>query len=302
MNNELYIVIPYFNFVNYKSGQVNLERCLNTLGKTPGVKLVLVEGYRDERLDDFSNQVYRHVKVHVPDVLWVKENLINIGFNHFPEDWRYGGWFDRDVLLLNPYWVEETKKVLETADVVQPWKQCIYLNSSFEYSPLVVREKEYPVAESLTGLHSSRQITAQNLYSGRHTQPGQAWAISRNYYEKLGGLYDKAILGGADSLWSIGLLGMKKFCVLEGIEEDSKEYLAKVSEAIVGSVDGALVHYYHGEIKNRQYVSRHSILKKHNYSPSEFLKYTEEGVLRYTAQGKVMEPDVLAYFIDRKED
>jgi hypothetical protein len=55
-------------------------------------------------------------------------------------------------------------------------------------------------------------------------------------------------------------------------------------------------------MRNRQYVARHEILKKHNYSPSTFLKYTGEGVLCYTEQGKVMESDVLGYFMDRKED
>jgi hypothetical protein len=302
MNNTLYVVVPYFNFVNYKRGQKNLDSFLATLQHAPGISVVLVEGYREERLPSYSGRVANHVQVYVPDVLWVKENLINIGFSYLPDDWQYGGWFDRDIMFLNPNWLPETIAALEVSDIVQPWSQCLYLNSRHEHAPLVVRDNSYTYAESLTGLLLRREVDAQNLYKGKHTQPGQAWTINRKYYDYLGGLYDKAILGGADSLWSIGLLGIKKFCVLEGIEEDAQEYLAKVSTAVVGATRGAIVHYYHGEIKNRQYVSRHDILKKHGFNPKDFLTYTQEGVLRYTEVGKNMETDVINYFLGRQED
>jgi len=302
MDNTLYIVVPYFNFIGYKSGVENLEQFLKRLQGVSGLEIILVEGYCTERLDDYSSSVLKHVRVHVPDVLWVKENLINIGFSHIPSSWRYAGWFDRDVAFLNPYWLEETKKVLKSKDIVHPWSQCIYLNSSFEQSPLVVRERSHNVSESLTSLHARGLITAKNRYKDRDTHPGQAWAITREAYENLGGLYDKAILGGADSLWGIGLLGVKDSCVLTGIEQDVQEYLRKVSRLNVGRVNGAMVHYYHGEIKNRQYVTRHEILRRHNYSPTTFLTYTEEGVLCYTEQGKAMEEDIVNYFISREED
>ena len=302
MDNTLYVVVPYFNFVGYKSGVKNLEQFLARSHKTPGLEIILVEGYSNERLDDYSSRAFKHIRVHVPDVLWVKENLINIGFNHMPSSWMYGGWFDRDIAFLNPYWLEETKKVLAAKDIVQPWSQCIYLNSSSEQSPLFVRNKNFNFSESLTNLHSRGLLTANNRYKDRDTHPGQAWAITREAYENLGGLYDKAILGGADSLWGIGMLGVKDSCVLTGIEQDAQEYLRKVSRLKAGRVNGALVHYYHGEIKNRQYISRHDILRKHNYSPSTFLTYTEEGVLCYTEQGKAMEEDVVKYFKSREED
>jgi hypothetical protein len=302
MDNALYVVVPYFNFVGYRSGVENLEQFLTRLRGTAGLEIILVEGYCSEQLDDYSSRVFKHVRVHVPDVLWVKENLINIGFKYMPSSWKYAGWFDRDIAFLNPCWLEETKKVLASKDIVQPWSQCIYLNNSFEQSPVVVKERNHNFAESLSNLHSRGILTAKNRYRDRYTQPGQAWTITREAYENLGGLYDKAILGGADSLWGIGLLGVKDSCVLTGIEQDVQEYLRKVFRLNVGRVNGALVHYYHGEAKNRQYVARHEILRKHNYSPSTFLKYTEEGVLCYTEQGKAMEEDVVNYFISREED
>lgn len=302
MDNTLYVVVPYFNFASYKSGVENLEQFLYRMQGIRGLEIILVEGYSNERLDDYSSRTFKHIRVHVPDVLWVKENLINIGFNHMPSSWRHGGWFDRDIAFLSPYWLEETKKVLAVKDIVQPWSQCIYLNSAFEQSPLFVRDKSFNFSESLTNLHSRGLLTANNRYRDRDTHPGQAWAITREAYENLGGLYDKAILGGADSLWGVGMLGVKNSCVLTGIEQDVQKYLHKVSRLNVGRVNGALVHYYHGEIKNRQYIARHDILRKHNYSPSTFLTYTEEGVLCYTEQGKTMEEDVVKYFISREED
>ena len=76
----LYVVVPHFNFANYAAGKVHLERFILHMGNQPLVRLVLVEGkYRGLSLPDYSQKVYKHIKVDLPDVLWVKENLINHG-------------------------------------------------------------------------------------------------------------------------------------------------------------------------------------------------------------------------------
>ena len=69
MDNTLYVVVPYFNFVGYKSGVKNLEQFLARSHKTPGLEIILVEGYSNERLDDYSSRAFKHIRVHVPDVL-----------------------------------------------------------------------------------------------------------------------------------------------------------------------------------------------------------------------------------------
>jgi hypothetical protein len=298
-SNYLYVIVPYFNFINYKSGQINLDRFINNIKNQPLVRVVLVEGSHGECLPDYSGLVYKHIKVNLPNILWVKENLINIGFKNLPTDWQYGGWFDRDIEFFNPTWSEETINALQKYDLMQPWTQCLYLNSKFEHAII----DRFPFAESFCSLFSKNLLTDKNLFTDKHTQPGQAWCINKNFYNHLGGLYEHAILGGAEFLWIPGKLNIQKsHHRVKGIDDNIKEYLEKIKNANICAVNGMICHYYHGDMKNRQYIKRYEILNKHNFDPKTFLTHNLEGVLTYTELGKQMEEDVKSYFISRLED
>ena len=130
LQDRLYVVVPYFNFVNYSSGLTNLNLFIQTMSLYKNVDIVLVEGYNKEQLPDMSDSVYKHIKLHIKDVLWVKENLINIGFKSLPSDWKYGAWIDRDIIFCNPKWVEQSIEKLQTYDLIQPWGECLFLNKT----------------------------------------------------------------------------------------------------------------------------------------------------------------------------
>lgn len=302
LNNTLYIVIPYFNFVDYASGKINLDRFITQMSSTSGIAIVLVEGYQTEKLPDYSQKIHKHIRVKLPSVLWVKENLINLGVKQLPKDWQYMAWVDRDILFTNDNWVNETLAQLGSNDLVQPWTECVFLNDNHEHTIADKAGTNVIFAESFCSLLPKKILTASNWYKGRHAHPGQAWAIGRKFYDYLGGLYDKAILGGADSLPLIAKLELQKHPTLTGIQEDVADYLDKLKEARLGCVRGLICHYKHGEATNRQYVDRHKVMVTYNYKPSLFLTYNSDGVLAYTAQGKVMESAVRDYFVSRRED
>jgi len=299
MSEQLYIIVPYFNFINYKSGIKNLEIFINNFSKYKNVQIVLVEGYyKDQQLPDYSTKIFKHIKLPLKHILWVKENLINIGFSCLPSDWQYGGWIDRDIEFINPNWVDESIEKLKTCDLLQPWTQCVFLNSNFEH----VRICGHIFAESFCSLFKKNLLTKENLFSDRHTHSGQAWCINKKFYNHLGGLYERAILGGADFLWVIGVLNTQNshHCV-KGIDDDIKLYLAKIKEAKVDYVHGIICHLYHGEYNDRRYIERYEILRKYKYLPLEDTLKDENGVLCYTDSGVRMEHDIKNYFLVRRE-
>ena len=310
----LYVIVPYFNFADYKSGVSNLNRFITQMSTFRQVRTVLIEGYRENQLEDYSNKVFKHIKVKLPSILWVKENLINIAITSLPEKWKYVSWIDRDILFTNTAWVEETIHELKSNDLVQPWTSCIFLDKDFVPSE-VTREGEAVVfAESFCSSYPKKVIDLDKWYKAAKStignlttsvwagHPGQAWAATRGFYEKLGGLYDRAIVGGADSLILIAKLELKNCCMLTGIATDVQNYLKHLKEAKISCVKGLICHYHHGEIKDRGYADRHKMLKEHNYEPRTFLSYTSEGVLTYTAHGTLLEQSVYNYFKLRKED
>ena len=91
--------------------------------------MVLVEGvYNNEQLPDYSSKIFKHIKLPIKHILWVKENLINIGFKSLPTNWKYGGWVDRDIAFCNLNWAQDSIEKLKECDVIQPWKEFLYLD------------------------------------------------------------------------------------------------------------------------------------------------------------------------------
>ena len=103
-------------------------------------------------------------------------------------------------------------------------------------------------------------------------------------------------------MWVNGTLNTQKLHhQVKGIDENIKTYLAKIKEAKIGCINGAICHLYHGEFENRQYLQRYEILRKHNYIPSEDILKNEDGILCFTENGMRMENDIKNYFLSRKE-
>jgi hypothetical protein len=136
--------------------------------------------------------------------------------------------------------------------------------------------------------------------------PGYAWAITRRAYEKIGGLYENAILGSGDNIMMLSLLNNG----LHGINEESSEkykesildFQDKMKTLRFGYIPGVIRHHYHGSKMNRRYHTRWQILLNHGYEPA-FVKHDSTGVLVPTElfpQG--LKKDIMEYFKERKED
>ena len=103
MNQDLYVILPYFNYVGWDNRAENTIRFIqeNIHLQSDGVKFVLMEGiYKNKhQLNHVPKDIYKHMQLHVEHPIWIKENLINLAIQQLPEDWQYVAWIDADIIF-----------------------------------------------------------------------------------------------------------------------------------------------------------------------------------------------------------
>lgn len=298
----LYLILPYFNFHESIFSKKNLDLFISNYSNFANLKIIISEGIYNEELPDYSNKIYKHLKFKLSNVLWIKENLINIAIRSLPEDAEFIAWADRDIFFLNPYWVEESINELKTKDIIQPWSEVIHLNEKYELE--TIKRKDY-------FNFSSKGIIAKFLKNDKlsGSSTGQIWAINKKFYKKIGKINDIEIVGGADSI-------LANFCIIKNASyikrmniretqacvQNWNKYKENFNNFSYGYINGTIVHYWHGNIEDRQYVERHRVLTNQNYNPDNDIEYDDHGVLRFTEHGKRLEPFIKGYFLSRREN
>jgi hypothetical protein len=132
-------------------------------------------------------------------------------------------------------------------------------------------------------------------------------AITRKAYDKIGGLYDKSILGSGDHnmmmcLFGLGIQSVNGFTT-DGYKSSVKSYEKNMKTLRFGYVPGVIRHYFHGSKKNRKYMERWTILVDNKFNPYEHLTYDDKGILIPTEKcPKKLLEDIVNYFRERNED
>ncbi|NBX51947.1 hypothetical protein EBT25_18915, partial [bacterium] len=288
----LYVILPYFNFCGFRTRKRLFEDFVNRYKDTPGVRFVVVEASPLPKLP-----VWKQIKVQTKHVLWLKENLINIGAAHLPPDWKYIAWIDADILFLNADWVDDTKEALEFFDVVQLFQSAVNLGPRGE---TIKVDKSFGYMHSQSGT----PYVLSDKYGFWH--PGYAWACTRKAWNTMGGLVDWAILGSADRHMALAWIGKSELSRPGTIHENYKKLLADFEEECkgfrVGNINGTILHEWHGSLANRKYKERWNILTQNNFDPVTDLGLSKGGVIQLTKMGVRMETEMKKYFQERFED
>jgi hypothetical protein len=263
------------------------------------VNLFIVEMvYKEQKFIITDKNNKNHLQLRSETPIWHKENMINLGVKYLlPKNYKAFAWVDADIEFENNSWALETLKILNGCkDVVQLFSHCVDMNNeknnlnifnSFGYS--YNKSKKY--------------TTSGNDY----WHPGFAWAMTRNAYEKIGGLYDKGVLGSGDSIMALSFINKTNFMNNEKYSSDYNnsmlKYQEKASKLRLGYTPGVIRHHYHGTKANRRYTERWKILMKHQFSPIEHLTYDNKGILvPKDTFSEEFKQDILNYFKERKED
>jgi len=247
-------------------------------------------------ITDSKNPKHLQLKSNVP--IWHKENMINLGVEKLlPKSWKAFAWVDADIEFENASWAMDTLKVLNGCkDIVQIFSHCVDMDQHFD---------TLNVFNSFGYKFAKQQKYTSKGYDYWH--PGYAWACTRKAYDKIGGLYESAILGSSDNIIALSLIshGLKSVNPLstDNYKKTILEYENKIKKLRLGYVPGVIRHYFHGSKKNRKYRERWEILVKNNYDPLTYIRRDENGVLEPTEIcPQEMLDEIMEYFKERNED
>jgi hypothetical protein len=256
----------------------------------------LAYGDQEFHITDKTNP--NHLQLRTKHALWHKENMINLAIKKLlPENWKAVAWIDSDIEFENPNWAINTLKVLNNFDIIQPFSICLDLDE---------HENPMSIWQSFCFKYcNGKEFKHERGLNYWHC--GYAWACTRNFYEKIEGIYDKGILGSGDYILSQILLGNVASLdksLLEFKDDITDHYKNILGSNIkIGYVPTTIKHYFHGSKVNRKYIERNEILKKIHYDPRTHIARDENGVIIPTVDlGHICLNEILQYFSQRNED
>eukprot|EP01060_Flectonema_neradi_P030399 TRINITY_DN440_c0_g1_i5.p1 TRINITY_DN440_c0_g1~~TRINITY_DN440_c0_g1_i5.p1 ORF type:complete len:448 (+),score=77.41 TRINITY_DN440_c0_g1_i5:67-1410(+) len=318
--NTLHIISVVFNPSGYNSRVKLYNEYRDRLERVPGVRLYTIECLFDRQEPSVANRA-RDIVVRAPHKLWLKENLINIAVKRLPSDWKYMAWVDGDIEFHGTDWVRKTISALDTHPVVQMWKTAHFLGPD-----------NRPLETSTSfGYYAQNQVDIDiTKFHKEYPHPGFAWAMTRSAFERMGGLPEFCVVGSGDNHFAYALIGRVMDSIppqsLKYVSDDYQKHLLQFQSHIrqsiygvydqpsfgspkvgPGYVDIAISHHWHGDWKDRNYVSRWECLEAYPntasstlFRPSYDLGHTDEGVL-YLKSTCFLNP-IKKYFDSRKED
>lgn len=300
IDDKLHVVICISNPCLYARRYILIKEFMQRMElEEPDVVLYVIEyAYKNQRfiITDLKNPTHLQVRTEVP--LWHKENMINVGIRKLlPANWKAVAWIDSDIEFENVTWVKDTLKILNgTKDIVQLFSHCVDMNQNGETMNVFTSFGH----QYVKGVPYSKQLV-------RFWHPGYAWACTKKAYEKMGGLFDKSILGSGDNIMALSIIQKGLHAINSGSTEDYKQTVCEFQDRVktlrLGYVPGVIRHYYHGSKKNRRYHDRWQVLLKHNFSPNIHTIYTIDGVITPSKQcPRELLDDIMIYFQDRNED
>jgi len=251
------------------------------------IPLVIVElAYNNDSFITQSNENIIHVRSN--SVMFHKENLIDIGISRCKKKYNKYCMLDSDIIFSDLNWYENISIELDKTDIVQPFEKAFWMDIDMT----TIIQSKYSVAYN----------GKKKLEKLEH--PGFVWAFTKQWYENIG-LPDFCISGGGDQIianvaFTIHLKGKKTNYI------NSKEFDKYIKRAeinfISNYIKGNVFHLFHGNLNNRQYTSRHELIKNEGYS-DDCLQKNEDGVYEWIPSVlDKMNKLFLTYFMNRGDD
>jgi hypothetical protein len=304
---DLHVFTARSNPLNWEKPQQNWEKFAVAMVEA-GVSLTVIEcayGEEPHRCDDIEG--VRHIPVRAKTRVWNKENLLNIGVHRTPEA-QYIAWIDADVIFRRPDWVIATLRALQHYYVVQPW------SDAYDLGPSDLHMAHHT---SFCRQYFHRQeviSTSEGFWKsdgGPHVYPhsGYAWAMTRQAFDWVGGLFELGGMGSGDYHMALSLIGRGEASVPKACTPAYRNEVVRWSNRAVrhinfnvGYVAGTIEHLFHGRKPDRGYQSRWEMFITHDFDPLEDLKRNSHGVLEFASNKPELRHDFDLYLMSRNED
>lgn len=298
IEDKLHVIVVMSNICEYKIRYKLCEEFIDKMEREQDIIIYVVElAYNNQTFKVTNANNKRHLQLRTEIPLWHKENMINLGIKYLlPSDWKAVAWIDADIEFDNPHWATDTLKILNrNKDVVQLFSHAVNMS------------KDMQIQNIYTGFAYQYCHNFKKDRGIHYWHPGFAWACSRNAYDKLGKIFEHAILGSGDNIISSCFLGKGVESLKKGMSNNYinfvREYQNKFAGLKLGYVSGSIRHHYHGKKKNRKYYGREDILINNKYDPNLHVSYDASGILIPTSEcSKQFLNEIFEYFTNRNED
>lgn len=310
-HSDLHVIAVISNPVRYNTRVRLFKEYLDNMELT-GATVWVVEAVFGERPPAVARMGNpRHIIVRSDQEIWLKENLINIGARHLPQDAKYIMWMDADIRFERDDWALEVVEELQNYSVIQPFSHVIDYGPQHE---ILQTHKGFAYCYTEgTKLMPNNVLGGWQKYGGPYWHPGYAFAYRTDAWNAVGGMMDRAIAGAGDYHMACGLIGQPAFSYPEGVHPNYKHmvntWAALADQNIhrnLGYIPGTIHHMYHGKKENRKYIERWDILVDNQFDPYSDVYYDRHGVmhlnLKNDARGRKLRDGLKAYFRERKED
>jgi len=294
IEDNLHVIMVISNPCNFKKRYKLAREFMDRMSLELNVILYTVELVYSNQKFQITDENPRHLRIRCfESPIWLKENMVNMAVDLLlPDDWKAMAWIDADIEFDNSHWALDALKILNgSKDIVQLFSHCIDMDEE---------EEQMRIFNSY-GYQYSRNAEKEFWH------PGYAWAITRNAFDSLGGLYDLGILGSGDYniARSISNKGAESIHPdnSDGYKETLREYQNNAKHLRLGYIPGVIRHYFHGSKKNRRYADRWKILVKYQYNPKIHVMKNEFGLMVPTPEcPRGLLEEIFHYFEERNED
>jgi len=313
-SSELWAVTTYFNPCGYRSRYRNYRAFRQNIQ----VPLLTVELCFGKVYELTAADATRLVQLRSDQVMWQKERLINLALQALPSQCRKVAWLDCDILFERSDWADEASRALDHFSLVQLFSQSHALNPAADLA-MPLAAQRYLVQESLAAgyLNGETGLDMPSLSSGRQlvqglphsASPGLAWAMRKEDLSRVA-LYDALIVGGGDYAMALAALGRARAfadeyelsAVRRGHYLEWAERFRRIVDGNLGMVEGDIYHLWHGVLADRQYDSRHEILRRHEFDPYRDIALDHTGCWRWGSDKPELHSGVRAFFERRNEN
>lgn len=314
----LHVISVYSNPFRWHARRQLFNNFKFHMHQSPNVRLHVVEvAFGDRPFEVTTSDNPHDIQLRNSDVMWLKENAINIGVQRLPFDWKYAAYVDGDFHFTRHDWALEAVHKLQH----HPWVQLFsnYAVMGRDGRPLQIRPSfAYAYHQYFGGSLDSHRTREHKEYhprpNPRNTTPGAtggAWSFTRRGFDEVGGMLDRCILGAADWYMSFGLIGNTTDGHPEVLscgrpyEDYVRRWQTRAYDALkgnIGYVENFATHAWHGDLKNRGYGNRWHILRDNHYDPNVDVIKDWQGLLKWTGDKPMFQDQVNRYFISRDED
>jgi hypothetical protein len=246
------------------------------------------------------------IQVRSDSVIWQKECLLNVALEAAKDRFTKVAWLDADISFADSLWAVKTSEMLDQFQIVQLFSQVVLLSQGMDYFD--GRGHGHMGPSFVSVVNNDPALIKEPYFTHGHT--GYGWAARTEALAD--GFFDGCLLGCGDHVMAHAMFGdIDSACIDITYFNDvaSRNYFARWAQRFssrvngsVGHCEGTILHHWHGEQKDRNYLKAAQKLARFGVNPETDLRKNADGCWEWNTSRPSLRKYVADYFGTRKED